>query len=74
MLGGTASALIIMSAFKTVSKGQVALEDQFRFVLKKSDLKSPSDKTFVRKATVVLENKSVNLRNGRDCGNESEKS
>lgn len=39
------------------SKGQVALEDNFRFVQDKSDLKSASDKKFVRKATVALENK-----------------
>ena len=38
-------------------KGQVALEDNFRFVQDKSDLKSASDKKFVRKATVALENK-----------------
>ena len=37
--------------------GQVALEGNFRFVLDKSDLKSASDKTFVRKATVALKNK-----------------
>ena len=36
------------------SKGQVALEDNFRFVLDKSDLKWASDKKFVRKATVAL--------------------
>ena len=38
-------------------KGQVALEDNFRFVQDKSDLKSASDKKFVRKATVAVENK-----------------
>ena len=38
-------------------KGQVALEGNFRFVLDKSDLKSASDKKFVRKATVALKNK-----------------
>ena len=38
-------------------KGQVALEANFRFVLDKSDLKSASDKRFVRKATVALKNK-----------------
>ena len=38
-------------------KGQVALEDNFRFVQDKSDLKSASDKKFVWKATVALENK-----------------
>ena len=37
--------------------GQVALEGNFRFVLDKSDLKSTSDKKFVRKATVALKNK-----------------
>ena len=37
--------------------GQVALEGNFRFVLDKSDLKSASDKKFVRKATVALQNK-----------------
>ena len=40
-----------------VNKGQVALEGNFRFVLDKSDLKSASDKKFVRKATVALKNK-----------------
>ena len=40
-----------------MEKGQVALEDNFRFVEDKSDLKSASDKKFVRKATVALENK-----------------
>ena len=39
------------------SKGQVALEGNFRFVLDKSDLKSASDKKFVRKAIVALKNK-----------------
>ena len=39
------------------NKGQVALEGNFRFVLDKSDLKSSSDKKFVRKATVALKNK-----------------
>ena len=39
------------------TKGQVALEGNFRFVLDKSDLKSASDKKFVRKATVALKNK-----------------
>ena len=34
-----------------------ALEGNFRFVQDKSDLKSASDKKFVRKATVALENK-----------------
>ena len=34
-----------------------ALEGNFRFVQDKSDLKSDSDKKFVRKATVALENK-----------------
>ena len=34
-----------------IFKGQVALEGNFRFVLDKSDLKSASDKKFVRKAT-----------------------
>ena len=34
-----------------------ALEGNFRFVLDKSDLKSASDKKFVRKATVALKNK-----------------
>ena len=33
------------------------MEANFRFVQDKSDLKSASDKTFVRKATVALENK-----------------
>ena len=42
---------------KTQTMGQVALEDNFRFVQDKSDLKSASDKKFVRKATVALENK-----------------
>ena len=37
--------------------GQVALDGNFRFVLDKSDLKSASDKKFVRKATVALKNK-----------------
>ena len=37
--------------------GRVALEGNFRFVQDKSDLKSASDKKFVRKATVALENK-----------------
>ena len=36
---------------------QVALEGNFRFVLDKSDLKSASDKKFVRKFTVALKNK-----------------
>ena len=39
------------------SKGQVALQGNFRFVLDKSALKSASDKTLVRKATVALKNK-----------------
>ena len=34
-----------------------ALEGNFRFVHYKSDLKSASDKKFVRKATVAMENK-----------------
>ena len=41
-------------------KGQVALENNFRFVLDKSDLKSASTKKIVQKATVALEIKSVN--------------
>ena len=39
------------------TKGQVALEGNFRFVQDKSDFKSASDKKFVREATVALENK-----------------
>ena len=39
------------------SKGQVALEGNFRFVQDKSDLNSASDKKLVRKGTVALENK-----------------
>ena len=39
------------------TKGQVALEGNFRFVLDKSDLISASDKKFVQKATVTLKNK-----------------
>ena len=42
---------------QVLRKGQVALEGNFRFVQDKSDLKSASDKKFVRKATVALENK-----------------
>ena len=38
-------------------KGQVALEGNCRFLPDKSDLKSASDKKFVRKATVALQNK-----------------
>lgn len=41
-------------ALKLKRQGQVALEDNFRFVVDKSDLKSASDKTF---ATVAFENK-----------------
>ena len=40
-----------------LSKGQVALEGNFTFVLDKFDLKSASDKKFVRRATVALKNK-----------------
>ena len=43
--------------YRKFYKGQVALEGNFRFVLDKFDLKSASDKTFVRKATVALKNK-----------------
>ena len=41
-------------ALKLKRQGQVALEDNFRFVVDKSDLKSASDKKF---ATVAFENK-----------------
>ena len=47
----------VKSDFQSELKGQVALEDNFRFVQDKSDSKSASDKKFVRKATVALENK-----------------
>ena len=40
-----------------LTKGQVALEGNFRFVQDKSDLNSASDKKIVRKGTVALENK-----------------
>ena len=43
--------------FTRIIQGQVALEDNFRFVLDKFDLKSASDKKFVRRATVALKNK-----------------
>ena len=43
--------------YTLLPQGQVALEGNFRFVLDKSDLKSASDKKFVRKATVALKNK-----------------
>ena len=39
-------------AYCPITKGQVALEGNFRFVLDKFDLKSASDKKFVRRATV----------------------
>ena len=44
-------------AIEFLTKGQVALEGNFGFVLDKSDLKSASDKKSVRKATVALQNK-----------------
>ena len=44
-------------AIEFLTKGQVALEGNFGFVLDKSDLKSASDKKIVRKATVALQNK-----------------
>ena len=47
-------------------QGQVALEGNFRFVQDKSDLQSAIDKTFVRKATVALENK-VSEQNTTPC-------
>ena len=43
--------------YSAVYKGQVALEFNFRFVQDKFDLKSETDKKFVRKATVALENR-----------------
>ena len=44
--------------FDTVNvNNTLTLEGNFRFVLDKSDLKSASDKKFVRKATVALKNK-----------------
>ena len=46
--------------------GQVALEGNFRFVQDKSDLKSASDKKFLRKATVALENKTWEQNTTRD--------
>jgi len=53
----------MVSIFKQLEKFTVrqfawfALEGNFRFVLDKSDLKSPSVKNFVGKATVARENK-----------------
>ena len=47
----------VLNTLEFLNKGQVALEDNFRFVQDKSDLKSASDKKFVRKATVALKNK-----------------
>ena len=52
-----------------VLKGQVALEDNFTFVQDKSDLKSASDKKFVQKATVALENKICEQNNTPCCNN-----
>lgn len=50
-----------------LNKGQVTLEDNFRFVQDKSDLKSASDKKFVQKATVALENKICEQNNTPCC-------
>ena len=52
---------------------QVALEGKFTFVQDKFDLKSASDKKFVPKATVALENKICEKNTTMNCGEDSGK-